>query len=213
MEVQVGRFYENFICEEEHTVTQLIPPENFILHKQFKASYLKNDMALIKLKEPLTFNTHIQPVSLPDHNHPILDQDVITIGWALTRPQDSYLQHMELRTYDRFECNNKKPPPILFWKESEEEWFPRMENGTTQICVKAKSPDSDSTCYDNSGGPLLFKDTKEIMGVLSGGSSCTDIIMDRKSYYTLVTEYLDWIEENTGIIKVNSTEQNRNKKN
>lgn len=42
-----------------------VPAIRFIMHENFEEVSYKNDIALIELKRPITFNTHMRPICLP----------------------------------------------------------------------------------------------------------------------------------------------------
>ena len=52
-----------------------------------------------------------------------------------------------------------------------------------------------STCHGDSGGPLV-KDRK-LIGVISWGIPCAMGVPDQ---HTRISSYLDWIQENTGVV-------------
>lgn len=64
------------------------------------------------------------------------------------------------------------------------------------LCVE--TPEGKSTCHGDSGGPLVSEETGKLIGVTSFVSSfgCQ---AGGPAGFTRVTNYLEWIKEETGI--------------
>lgn len=74
------------IREEEQSQEKfVVPKENIKYHDKWSAQLIRNDIAVIKLPKPVTFNERIQPVSLPSKNERDNDfatEPCITSGWG-----------------------------------------------------------------------------------------------------------------------------------
>ncbi len=50
-------------------------------HESYEAASLRNDIALLKLKNPVTFSNNIQPICLPSAQATV-GQSVVLTGWV-----------------------------------------------------------------------------------------------------------------------------------
>jgi len=153
---------------------------NFFTHENWSSFLLVNDIALIRLAEPITFNENIQPVKLPSS-----DVDVGTVvtptGWG--RPSDSaggisdVLRQVDVPIIANDQC---------------QETYGIVTGGN--ICIDATG--GKGTCNGDSGGPLNYNGVT--YGITSFGSSagCEKGYPDA---FTRVYHFLDWIEEKTGV--------------
>ena len=62
---------------------QKIPIEKIILHPQYVSRTYDYDVALVKLQSPLTYNSRVRPVCLPQINFPANTNCYVT-GWGAT---------------------------------------------------------------------------------------------------------------------------------
>lgn len=58
--------HQLFNSLEETQVRIGVEPENVIMHPLYDARMLYNDLSLVRLTTPVTFNEFIQPIKLPD---------------------------------------------------------------------------------------------------------------------------------------------------
>ena len=81
---------------------QNIPAEKIILHKEFDVINLRNDIALIKLKQPILFNAHVS-LCLPDVDFAVGTTCYVT-GWGRLGPIGSVsdvLQETAIPLFDQ----------------------------------------------------------------------------------------------------------------
>lgn len=50
---------------EPNQIRVRVQPQHLVMHEGWDPSIIRNDVAVIRLPNPVTFNTAIQPVSLP----------------------------------------------------------------------------------------------------------------------------------------------------
>lgn len=77
--VRLGEY--NFKTQDEtrsrdHPVAEIIEHENFVL-----ATY-ENDIAIVRLQKPTSFNTYIWPICLPPIDEDFENETVIVAGWG-----------------------------------------------------------------------------------------------------------------------------------
>ena len=163
-------------------------------NKEFK--YFINDIALLKLSQPLKFDETLAPICLPSADT-ITKDDLTLAGWGLTeggniksRPQ--ILQVVGLNHVTLDDCNAEfkdltKKPNFEFWDRV--------------VCASGKKGKTDG-CQGDSGGPLIQpidnddEENKihEAVGVVSFGVG-RECVSTVSSVYTRVSKYLDWIED------------------
>lgn len=76
----IVRFGEHSIRSEDAGQVD-VPVESTVVHPEYSASAVYNDIALIKLSEPVTFNRLVQPACLWTEHE--LNMTVITAGFGL----------------------------------------------------------------------------------------------------------------------------------
>ncbi|OMJ17986.1 Mannan-binding lectin serine protease 1 [Smittium culicis] len=161
---------------------------NVVLNTRYldKAPF-KNDLAILTLAEcvPPSVATPIDIAEASD----VAPNTFITSGFGFTDPNKSTagnLMEVEVYKTDFGFCEN---------------YFPLSEIGKTVLCIDQYS--TNGVCFGDGGGPLLSKDYKKLVGVMSSigipdKKSCnTDNTI---STYIILSGYLDWIIKNTSCI-------------
>ncbi|KAK5640464.1 hypothetical protein RI129_011275 [Pyrocoelia pectoralis] len=143
------------------------------VHPEY-TNYAQNDIAIVKLKSPISFNEKVQPIALETE---YVDADVkcVLTGWgSLQFPgtESNELQQLNLKTVTNTECST-----ILTDNIDE-----------TKICTFTKA--GEGSCVGDSGGPLVAD--KQI-GIVSYGIPCG---IGYPDVFTRVSAYKDWIEQN-----------------
>ncbi|KAJ2723255.1 Testisin [Coemansia sp. Benny D115] len=175
------------------------------VHPDLNLDYFDNDIALLKLKKKIKFNSNTQPILIDTGT--IDDGLMVTgIGWGKTSlgSQDTspVLQVVDLTIGNEPLCQRIRPE--------------FTGNDGNYICVT--TPDGRDTCSGDSGGPLLRRcsgtpgDTGSAgsgpwvqLGITSYGdnSQSTDDTVcaatNGAGFYTHVANYLGFISKTTGI--------------
>ncbi|KAL0274876.1 UNVERIFIED_CONTAM: hypothetical protein PYX00_002903 [Menopon gallinae] len=160
--------------------------ENIIVHENYTTNYIyaDNDIALIKLRDPIVFTDKIYPVCLPDkegQDDPT-NANVTVLGWGKTEHNmnSPTLRQAVLNVMPEDEC--KKVPKI------------GHHIASSMVC--AYGPQKDS-CQGDSGGPLLRENNgiMEQIGIVSWGIGCA--YPNRPGIYTRLKSYLDWVYQHT----------------
>ncbi|XP_033232030.1 uncharacterized protein LOC117183008 [Belonocnema kinseyi] len=175
------------ISETEET-EQAIEVAKSIVHERYAGGVNPYDIALIKLKKPLTLNERVNTINLPkanaEHNG-----TVILSGWGSTSNVNNaimpdILQTAELPVVDLKTCRN-----------AIEELTGPSPLEDTNICTGPLTG-GQSACSGDSGGPLIAKNEggeSEVVGVVSWGIvPCGSI--GAPSVYTKVSSYIGWIQ-------------------
>ncbi|XP_053687196.1 kallikrein-11-like [Sabethes cyaneus] len=137
--VQVGR----------KTISKLVDPsvyvaEEIIPHPEYSAQNdWINDIAVIKLRQPLVFSQTVQPVSLPPVCYEVSgpDKTVTVLGWGVT-------EHGRLADILQKLNYSFVPFPDCFQQL-------RRSIYRTQICA-ARPNYNKAECDGDSGGPLMY---------------------------------------------------------
>nr|XP_017107880.2 serine protease grass-like [Drosophila bipectinata] len=160
-----------------------VPIEKMFVHGGFNKTRLVNDIALIRLKDPVRFTDWIRPICLPMSLDLQLESQSTTkplevVGWGITElnqlsnvPKKAFIRRLPL-TQCIFDIRDKR------------------------FCATADEVDS---CQGDSGGPLAFhalyngKQRLVQLGIVSYGyEKCRE---HPYAFYTDVAEYMGWITE------------------
>ena len=177
---------------QEVSIEKKLVHSDWSIYEKFK--YFQNDIALLKLSEPLKFDETIAPICLPSADTTV--RDTLTLaGWGKTADftKAAILQKVNLNHVPSEECNE-------LWRTARPQ-FPDHELLDTMVCAKGEKGLSDA-CQGDSGGPLFQviddsvaeEDVKyETIGAVSfGDRACRSNI---PGIYTRISKYLDWIED------------------
>ena len=167
---------------DEYNVVEVIS------HSGFNWS-MSNDIALLKLAEPIVFSDDVQPISIICSNQVSAGaQDVgvtTTItGWGDTEgtTNSTTLQYIEV--------------PII--AANDPDLGNININTTTQFFAGAIDGGMDS-CQGDSGGPVAVRNVEDtdwlLIGITSWGYGCADD--GYPGVYTKVSNYINWINTNT----------------
>lgn len=142
---------------------------------------LRNDIAIVKLKEPLHFTRGMTPICLPNFKS---YDNLFAIGWGKTNDGNQLVDAHELREVEVDQVGYKKCRRT--WQIEKEK----------QICAGSKG----GVCSGDSGGPLSTRNNGHVyqVGIASYvGNACGTkggIIPD---VYSRITGHLEFIKENT----------------
>jgi secreted trypsin-like serine protease len=160
-------------------------------HPNFDINRVKNDISVIQLARPVTFNEYVQPLRLPPANAAIEGQVCTLTGWGNSNPTGDTSQPViipnELQAVDVTVISNSYCKAI----------FGAQLVDDTKICAHdvkgGKGP-----CNGDSGGPFVCTDSAGpfLAGITSfGPETCGS--KEGPNVYTRVSSFLDFIEANT----------------
>ena len=168
---------------------QKLAVESYKVHEDYESKQepkYANDIALVKLKEPIQLNDNFNPICLPDFSN---YDNLFATGWGrmnvgpflmkrLTNPET--LREVQVDEVPTLRCR-------ATFNVKEEK----------QICAGS----SAGVCNGDSGGPLATRGNGHVyqVGIASyGRSGCgTKSLIMRPDVFTRVTGHLDWIKSNT----------------
>ncbi|ORX91887.1 trypsin-like serine protease [Basidiobolus meristosporus CBS 931.73] len=169
----------------------LLPVKTVVVHPEYTPGSEMNDLALLQLYQPLTFNQSIQRVPVGKAKV-FPGMNVTALGWG---KNESNVSAVSLLKVD-FNIAPLSPCAMM---NSE-----FVDNQGPQICA-GMTPGRD-TCYGDSGGPLVHRvnGTINLLGItsyggstVSGGPSCGG--ENNIAFYTHVSRYMSFLQNVTGL--------------
>ncbi|KAI4589597.1 hypothetical protein MJG53_000646 [Ovis ammon polii x Ovis aries] len=158
--------------------------EKIIYHSKYKPKRLGNDIALMKLAGPVTFNEMTQPVCLPNSEENFPDGKLCwTSGWGATEDggdASPVLNHAAVPLISNKVCNHRDVYGGII--------------SPSMLCAGYLKGGVDS-CQGDSGGPLVCQERRvwKLVGATSFGIGCAEV--NKPGVYTRITSFLDWIHE------------------
>ena len=165
--------------------------ERKVIHPDFQAERLTNDICLVLLNEPVDFDERIQAIALPGHEEAIFEGEThgFVAGWGLVGQVGSASYSELLPT----QLKNAMVP--LVSDSSCSTSYSGIVDTTTSFCAGDNQTD---TCTFDSGGPLVvlkqrnskYRDHVAILaGITSWGEGCA--VDQKPGVYTRVQHYLE----------------------
>lgn len=163
-------------------------------HRSYNPNNLNNDIALIRLPITLSWTTVIQPVQLPSYSQAsktFLNEKATVSGFGKTSDSSGGISQSLNYVYERVIGNSECS--ALYGTDIVKKFT---------LCARGWDTNSQGTCQGDSGGPLILPDSSIddniLIGVVSFVSSRGCEYGDPAGFVR-VTEYLNWIKDNTGI--------------
>lgn len=142
---------------EEGRQLSIANAEDVIIHPNYSHMYLRDDLAIIRLKKPIVFTRYVQPARFSNECEMEGAVDLLAVGsgYQSTHGQIAkYLQWAPLQTIPSEQCR------IV---------FPMLAERNEVFCVS--SNDMRSMCHGDSGSPVLREYDNAFIGVASFISS------------------------------------------
>ncbi|XP_054721249.1 trypsin-like [Uloborus diversus] len=147
-----------------------------------------NDIALMKLAEPVPSNSNIKPICLPKESDTFSGMICTASGWGkvdFSSRASEDLRAVGIQVFDNENCNaytTKFRIPIQAW----------------HLCAGTMEG-GKGTCQGDSGGPLACQTSDRgwvLAGLTSFGSGCAK--RGFPDVYTRVSHFLSWIKQMRG---------------
>ncbi|KAM5340663.1 transmembrane protease serine 11D [Glossophaga mutica] len=160
-----------------------------LIHNNYNSGTHENDIAVVKLSRPVTFNNDIRMVCLPEAAQNISPGSAAYVtGWGSEINGGNTVRDLQQgQVY--IISNNVCNAPISY----DGAVLPGM------LCAGLPQGGVDA-CRGDSGGPLVQQDSRRLwflVGIVSWGYQCG--LADKPGVYTRVTAYRNWITQQTGI--------------
>ncbi|XP_074085424.1 transmembrane protease serine 11B isoform X2 [Macrotis lagotis] len=163
--------------------------QDFIIHENYNPYSQHDDIAVVRLAEPVPFTNNVHRVCLPEATQNFLPgSDVVVTGWGALSYDGLYpklLQKAPVKIIDTEICNSRDSYGGLVLD--------------TMLCAGYMEGYIDA-CQGDSGGPLVYPNSRNIwflVGIVSWGDECGK--KNKPGVYTRVTSYRPWITSKTGI--------------
>ena len=176
LKVRVGEFdlkneAERF-AHHDFEISRAIMHENYIRTK----AYALNDLALLKVRKPIEFMTHIIPICLPREASNFKGKTATLTGWGDTDKEEGKhtLLRVDVKIFEGEEC---------FYMPD------------TLCTLRSKSSTGANACKGDSGSPLTVMEGGRaiLVGITSTVSSCD--APDARTFYTYVPKFINWINK------------------
>ncbi|XP_039600572.1 coagulation factor X [Polypterus senegalus] len=159
--------------------------ERVIAHNKYVPQTYDNDIALLKLKDKITFNKYVIPACLPDKefSEKVLMKEgygqISGFGRIHERGrQSTVLQQLSVPYVDRQVCMESSQFKI-----------------TVNMFCSGYEEEGKDACQGDSGGPHVtrYKNTWFVTGVISWGEGCAR--QGKYGVYTQISRYIGWIKK------------------
>ncbi|XP_070383860.1 trypsin-like isoform X2 [Dermacentor albipictus] len=160
--------------------------EDMIHHPRFQWTTFRNDIALVKVEKPLSFDDHVRPVCLPKKRMHLEGREGMVSGWGLTA-ENGTASHALTYVFKR----------ILSTKECK--WFlglPEQKKALNKDNILCAMMPGKGSCQGDSGGPLTVMSMKRRsvqVGIVSYGKGCGR--SNEPGIYVRVDNYMSWIRQ------------------
>ncbi|XP_058120914.1 brachyurin-like [Anopheles ziemanni] len=161
-----------------------------IPHPQYDPSNIRNDIAVVRLDSPITFNERVQPARLPARSDTRQFGGVLGTVSGFGRTSDA---SPDVSNVVMFTTN-----PVLTNADCLAQWNSPAIIQPQNVCLSGEG--GRSACNGDSGGPLAVQDGGSLqIGVVSFGSAggCS---IGMPSVYARVSFFLDFIEANSDFV-------------
>jgi len=179
---------------------QIRTVEKFVIHPDYAPSPGLDDIALIKLNEPLEYAEGVQPLLMPPATETYPEGPGLISGWGYTRVRDNRGGFED----GGFTSTLKSTRIHVFTKEQCQEIYKNVRsvrkhmNSPSVMCAGELKGGKDA-CQGDSGGPLACKNEKKeryLCGIISTGIGCG--LPQRPGLFTIVSHYVDWVKSVAG---------------
>ncbi|XP_055531348.1 brachyurin-like [Wyeomyia smithii] len=175
----------NRVIEDSQRQTVNFTASDVTIHLQYVVNSFLNDVATIRLNNPITYTDRIRPIRLPppEEQRSFAGLEGTITGYGRTSADSQDLSEVLRYTSDS----------ILTTTKCVEQWENRYIT-EQHICLSADN--SRFACNGDSGGPLTVTENSQTLQVGIASFAATNCI-GRPTVYTRVSYFLPWIEANS----------------
>ncbi|XP_043247482.1 serine proteinase stubble-like [Amphibalanus amphitrite] len=174
---------------KETNLTLKMESNDYRVHPYWTRLAKEHDVALVRLPRDVTWTEHVRPICLPRRSevgNTFVEARAEICGWGKTYNDQKggsfVLQRAEVPIRSNCDCMASFP----------------INMTPLKICCHGRF---HSPCQGDSGGPLQLRrhGRYTLLGV-SSFTSAQGCDVGMPAIYTRVTAYLDWIEDNSGLV-------------
>ncbi|XP_046404360.1 serine protease filzig-like [Ischnura elegans] len=184
-----GEFDLTSELESRRAITRNV--RRVIVHRRYDAATFENDLALLELDSPVTYQQHIVPICMPRNNEDFTGRVATVTGWGRLKyggGVPSVLQEVQVPVLENSVC---------------QEMFKTAGHAksilNSFVCAGYANGQKDS-CEGDSGGPLMAErdDGRWVLiGTVSHGIKCAAPYLP--GVYMRTTYYKPWLHSITGV--------------
>lgn len=188
--IKLGKYARDEV-EPDEFQTVIGDPSSVIVHPSYSKTTFDNDIALIRLRDHISFNNYILPICLENEK---LDDDIFSYsglrmgtvtGWGKLKEgggAPKYLQEIKMPIVQQKSCIDST----------------HYQVSRNMFCAGYAQEIVGDACHGDSGGPFIMSHENKwyLVGIVSWGEGCGQ--EGKYGFYTKVSNYLPWIK---GIIK------------
>ncbi|XP_020912661.1 transmembrane protease serine 3 [Exaiptasia diaphana] len=173
--------------EKQEGDEQVMEIAKIIRHSEFnKTGHTEYDIAVLKLKNKITFNDKVRPICLPTKR--FLDGKICwATGWGHAKPRKIGEQPVGSTTLKQ----------VKFPLVSDKECRSRYSNMTSTVICGGYKLQSKGACQGDSGGPVTCKNKDgvwDLAGVVSFGlNGCAQ--KNTYDFFTNMAKFKKWVED------------------
>uniref|UniRef100_A0A3B1JTB7 complement subcomponent C1r n=1 Tax=Astyanax mexicanus TaxID=7994 RepID=A0A3B1JTB7_ASTMX len=186
------KVYVGDVLVSELMKHQPIPVESLHVHPGYKNNAMRtnfdNDIALIKLSSPITFNSNVMPVCLPPQDTKLENNGWVSgFGLTETHTTSNNLRYIKLPVVDQDTCRT--------FVETERATRSDVAPLTDNMFCAGFPEGGEDTCSGDSGSAFVAKNNEEywVAGIVSWGVECAKA--GKYGIYTHVSKYTNWIQK------------------
>ncbi|XP_069840709.1 serine protease 53 [Dendropsophus ebraccatus] len=191
--VHLGVTQMGYVPEESSAVT--IQPSMIVIHEDYTHYTNGNDIALVKLSQPVTFTRFIHPVCVPKSVHHFAFRSDCYVTGLQDVPENVPLESQRLL--------EKVTQTLIGWRTCNciynSQKRPDMSNPAKpgMLCTLDTNGEK-GPCLGDSGGPVVCNENGVwfLAGAVSFSSGCH--LQDNPTIVTSISFYQDWIQGKTG---------------
>lgn len=157
------------------------------MHPNYVPASTDNDIALLRLRQPIVYGTYAVPVCLPHKT--MAERELWRVrlhtvsGWgrrAENGPTSRFLRRLSVPRIHTEDCLRASNVSL-----------------TSNMFCAGYIEGKEDSCKGDSGGPLVtpFGNTIFLLGIVSWGKGCAR--PGEYGIYTRVSNYLEWIHKHT----------------
>lgn len=174
------------ICDK-HLLRKTKPLQirNIIKHEEYYGIHSHNDIALLELMEPLSFNSTFNPVCLPNFES---YKNFFAAGWGLVNRKSFFGTFLEPAR-----CLYEAELTPNYWINCKKLYSVNIPDQT--LCAGGKT----NVCMGDSGGPLMSRKFGRVYaaGITSYGTNDCGTRMPAPSVFEKTVFHQDWILKHT----------------